>query len=409
LGSVSDRELHAQAIRRQFVRGDVNGDGLVNWGDFIHLTLARADPPTLLNCHDAADVDDDGRLFVSRVPGGADNDMARLANWLLAQAPVPVIPPAVLPAPFPEPGFDPTVDRLGCLRGGPSPGDPRPGYHVGWDMPRQLDPGESDVEIFLKVDVADAIVGFSLAYLINTDVLSIRSVDFAGTAFPANQRDTFEGSVLFRWASHRTGPTSSERLLLVAALFLDEDWRPLDFRATREGGASAVRLLRILADVRSTAPEGEPIVVLRPFDGDYFGGIGDSVGALGTHFFEFRDDLQPTVPTIPLDPDQMDSSMPLLGGPGEIDFLRGDSNADTMVNIADAVHTLSFLFLGGPPSPWDDSADANDDGTLDVADPVFTLGALFLGQGRFPEPYPECGLDPTPDGLECCFYWGCGN
>ena len=89
---------------------------------------------------------------------------------------------------------------------------------------------------------------------------------------------------------------------------------------------------------------------------------------------------------------------------GEFDavFLRGDSNADGSVNIADAVSTLSYLFTAGARPYCLDAADANDDGTLDISDPIAVLGYLFVGNA--PLPYPGdaiSGSDATPDGLYC--------
>ena len=48
-----------------------------------------------------------------------------------------------------------------------------------------------------------------------------------------------------------------------------------------------------------------------------------------------------------------------------------------------------------------DAADADDTGRLELTDAVFLLNALFLGAGTVPEPWPECGTDPTEDGLGC--------
>ena len=44
---------------------------------------------------------------------------------------------------------------------------------------------------------------------------------------------------------------------------------------------------------------------------------------------------------------------------GELSFVRGDSNNDTEVDIADPVHTLFAEFLGGPASVCPDAADVN--------------------------------------------------
>lgn len=82
-------------------------------------------------------------------------------------------------------------------------------------------------------------------------------------------------------------------------------------------------------------------------------------------------------------------------------FTRGNANGDQEIDLSDAIHHLSTLFQGGPQGPCLDAADANDDGILDISDPIFLLGYLFQGRDIPPEPYPEPGLDPTPDSLGC--------
>lgn len=91
--------------------------------------------------------------------------------------------------------------------------------------------------------------------------------------------------------------------------------------------------------------------------------------------------------------------------PPAIGFRRGDTNADSTVDISDAVATLGALFLGDGEIPCLDAADANDDGTVDLSDAVFTLGVLFLGQGTIPYPgVNACGVDPTDDPTGCESY-----
>ncbi|MEM7165288.1 MAG: hypothetical protein AAF581_07485 [Planctomycetota bacterium] len=87
-------------------------------------------------------------------------------------------------------------------------------------------------------------------------------------------------------------------------------------------------------------------------------------------------------------------------------FIRGDVNADGVVNIADPIAQLGAVFLGAP-LPCQDSLDANDDGTANVADPIFVLAYLF-GQGpSMAAPFPSCGDDPTFDVLDCVSYALC--
>jgi len=88
-------------------------------------------------------------------------------------------------------------------------------------------------------------------------------------------------------------------------------------------------------------------------------------------------------------------------GGEEATFRRGDSNGDGTLDLSDPVHELGFLFLGGSPPRCFDAADADDDGELAITDAIYVLGHLFLGSPAPPEPYPEAGTDPTPDGLHC--------
>ncbi|MBT7640338.1 MAG: hypothetical protein HN598_07615, partial [Planctomycetes bacterium] len=89
---------------------------------------------------------------------------------------------------------------------------------------------------------------------------------------------------------------------------------------------------------------------------------------------------------------------PLLG--------RGDVNGDGAVNVADAIYSLDVLFMG-VTAPCEDAADSNDDGLLNIADPIALLGYLFSGATPPPPPFPDCGIDPTVDALECDSFNSC--
>jgi len=84
-------------------------------------------------------------------------------------------------------------------------------------------------------------------------------------------------------------------------------------------------------------------------------------------------------------------------------FRRGDCNQDGMFDLSDAVATLTSLFGQAGPVPCEDACDSNDDGSLDIADPVATLTTLFNAGPLPPAPGsgPDCGEDPTDDGLGC--------
>lgn len=90
-----------------------------------------------------------------------------------------------------------------------------------------------------------------------------------------------------------------------------------------------------------------------------------------------------------------------------VPFRRGDANLDAMVDMADALRILDVLFAQEPQPDCRDAMDANDDGGVDVSDAVFELLYLFDGGAAPGQPFPDCGDDPTLDGLDCAAYPEC--
>ena len=104
-------------------------------------------------------------------------------------------------------------------------------------------------------------------------------------------------------------------------------------------------------------------------------------------------------------------------------YVRANSNGDTLIDLADGISTLGYLFQGQDAPDCLDAADANDDGAVDIADVVYTLRWLFIG-GNPPPPPPtpsganysvdDCGTDPTADNaragdLGCESFPPCGE
>ena len=87
-------------------------------------------------------------------------------------------------------------------------------------------------------------------------------------------------------------------------------------------------------------------------------------------------------------------------------FIRGDCNADGAFDISDAGGALTLLFIGGATS-CATACDANDDGTFDISDAIYSLAALFTSGSPPAAPYPDCGVDPTPDSLACTAFTVC--
>ncbi len=82
-------------------------------------------------------------------------------------------------------------------------------------------------------------------------------------------------------------------------------------------------------------------------------------------------------------------------------FSRGDANLDGVLQISDAIVTLSYLFQGGAPGCLS-ALDFNDDESISISDATGVLCLLFCGSATPPPgPYPGCGFDPSPGGLTC--------
>ena len=88
-------------------------------------------------------------------------------------------------------------------------------------------------------------------------------------------------------------------------------------------------------------------------------------------------------------------------------FRRGDCNDDGSINIGDPIVLLSALFSGGALLPCDDACELNDDGALNIADAIYALNALFGGGPAPASPHPDCGVDRSPDALDCVTFTGC--
>ncbi|MBI4604565.1 MAG: hypothetical protein HY721_21595 [Planctomycetes bacterium] len=82
-------------------------------------------------------------------------------------------------------------------------------------------------------------------------------------------------------------------------------------------------------------------------------------------------------------------------------FVRGDTNVDRKVNIADAVWIVNELLRRGPRSVCPRAGDANADGLYDLSDAMFLVQWMFLSGRIIPRPYPTCGTAPGPKELDC--------
>lgn len=92
-----------------------------------------------------------------------------------------------------------------------------------------------------------------------------------------------------------------------------------------------------------------------------------------------------------VDPDYVDHHPSVVIG--DYEFVRGNANGDTAVDLADAIYLLDFLFRSMPAPYCDDAGDVNNDSTVNIGDPIYLLSFLFSGGPPIPAPYPQCGFD----------------
>ncbi len=93
---------------------------------------------------------------------------------------------------------------------------------------------------------------------------------------------------------------------------------------------------------------------------------------------------------------------PVLGAPEM--FIRGDATGDGIVDACDAAAIARYV-LGSAENPWRftppclDAADVDDDGQVALRDVRALMRCLMCGEPIPAPPFPEPGLDTTPDSL----------
>ena len=381
-----------------FIRGDINGDGRVNLADSSYLLDALFLGAPAPGCLDAADVDDDGHVTAE--------DAAYLIQWLVRTSPNFVLRP-----PFPSPGADPTPEKtdLGCKDPGQlEPGGPVPGYEIHWLAPPAVNPGDQFTAKALAT-TGGPIECFSIAYRIDRKYVASVSVDLKGTAFPSNLIGQITQAGHFRWKVLPSAKPGFDLLLVACVYALDPGQdaprggeggggglQRIPFAATL-GPINQVPLLSLIIVLRTDAPLNRETTLLTPALSEDFVVAGDALHGLQNGFGSF----QPSDGfSLWREPFYAGPIRPVLGKGGHI--LRGDSDANLSVQMADAIRVLSWRFNGAREPECIDAADANDDGRVDVSDALTTLGCLFLGSSSLPAPgTAECGADPTLDDLPC--------
>jgi hypothetical protein len=88
-------------------------------------------------------------------------------------------------------------------------------------------------------------------------------------------------------------------------------------------------------------------------------------------------------------------------------FIRADADGNGTTEITDPIKVLGYLFLGEAELPCLDAADVDDSGVLDLTDAVYSLLFQFVSGAQPASPFPDCGIDPVIDALDCQSYPGC--
>ena len=97
---------------------------------------------------------------------------------------------------------------------------------------------------------------------------------------------------------------------------------------------------------------------------------------------------------IVIEPTLIDGNVEIVEG-----MVRGDTNFDGTIDLADPIHLAMWLFQQGDAMTCLDAADGNDDGSVDVGDVMILLYYLFLSFDGIVS--GNCEADPSPDSLDC--------
>ena len=224
-------------------------------------------------------------------------------------------------------------------------------------------PASAGVPVNVLASSPDPLAAISFGLLFDPSVLDLEDITVAGTEAAAAE--------FARANIDNEGGVATFGLLM-------------SFSGEREIPAGNQRLIaRVLADTAPTAAVGSTASL------ELAGGVGSP---------PIRLIFTPAGTADEFTPDTEDGAINISEG---VLFTRGDANGDANVNISDALKALEFLFQAEPAGRCRKALDANDDGAINISDPVYVLTFLFAAGQRIPPPYPEAGIDPTPDGLPC--------
>jgi len=228
-------------------------------------------------------------------------------------------------------------------------------------------PGQTDVPMELKVFNKDPLMGLQVSCAFDSSLLRLREITEDNTMTEALHAEFFQPVI------------SNDEGFFVLGILLEEQ-PPVDPTIRYPVTGYRLRLARLRWEVKSDAQPDQAVPV-RFEDGLHTPPIKNRV--VVNH--------QSVVP-VTLDGSVYIGKIPV--------FLRGNPNLDNIVNIADPVRILEYLFRD-KHLDCVKAADADDDGEVRIDDALYMLDYLFMGGPIIPPPFPEAGTDPTPDDLSC--------
>ncbi|MEE2890378.1 MAG: S8 family serine peptidase [Planctomycetota bacterium] len=141
-----------------------------------------------------------------------------------------------------------------------------------------------------------------------------------------------------------------------------------------------------------------------------------STGVINTWIWQFGDGFSSSLQNpihMYTDPGTFEALLTISGSGGSdsstttifvsmvaVPFIRADGNGDGFIDISDPIQALDYIF-GTGQTDCIAALDFDDGGEVDIADAIAMLNFIFGSGGPPQVPFPDCGVDPTPDSLGC--------
>jgi hypothetical protein len=341
----------------EFIRGDIFHDGTdpstVDFNDGVRIISFLFNYPSeqFPQCYDRYDLNDNGIVEVG--------DYVYLMQYFEGGPPPK--------APYPNPGLDPTPGVVTI----PSAPDPRFKFTIGESIGYASNTG---LKIPLYISNSVPISGFQMVLEYNGSLLRIDEMLPDDTVLKDHNPD-----YVIHEAINKPGQTVAHYSALMDFV------TPIDFHTLPAGQNQLVG--NIVVSISLIADPGEaPLHFLE--SAQFPGTLPPDQVPLVVNLV--------TVGSDAFRPQTQDGRVVIRKA-----FIRGDSNQDKRIDIADTVFMLSYIFMGGRAPTCEDAFDSNNDSRLDISDPIFLLNYLFMGTAQPSHPYPIPGVDPDLDSLGC--------